>query len=106
MATVPAHALVGALTGLVAPAPPGLRRRFVVLGAVCAVIPDLDVIGFAFGVRYGDLLGHRGLFHSLPFAILLGCLVAVAAFPRGRWRWGGALVLTIVATVLRQFASE
>lgn len=49
-----------------------------VLGAICSVIPDLDVIGFRFGVRYGDLLGHRGFTHSLFFAAavsLLGTLL-------------------------------
>jgi inner membrane protein len=33
--------------------------------------PDIDVIGFRFGVHYGDLLGHRGITHSLLFAALL-----------------------------------
>ena len=40
-------------------------------GAVCSVVPDLDVIGFAFGIQYGDLWGHRGMTHSLFFAALL-----------------------------------
>ena len=35
---------------------------------MCAMLPDVDVIGFSFGVRYGDLLGHRGLTHSIAFA--------------------------------------
>jgi inner membrane protein len=39
-----------------------------IVGAICSMIPDLDVLGFAFGVHYGDLLGHRGLSHSLGFA--------------------------------------
>jgi inner membrane protein len=52
------------------------------LGAVCAVLPDADVIGFKFGVHYGDLLGHRGLTHSLAFAAVLAGLVLPLA--RGR----------------------
>lgn len=44
-------------------------------GAICSVIPDLDVIGFSFGVRYADMLGHRGLTHSIFFAVLLAALV-------------------------------
>ena len=44
-------------------------------GAICSVIPDLDVIGFTFGVRYADLLGHRGLTHSIFFAVLLAAFV-------------------------------
>jgi inner membrane protein len=37
-------------------------------------VPDLDVIGFHFGVRYGDFWGHRGFTHSLLFAALLAAL--------------------------------
>lgn len=44
-------------------------------GAVLAIIPDIDVIGFHYGVAYGDLLGHRGLTHSLLVAIVLGGLL-------------------------------
>jgi inner membrane protein len=42
----------------------------------CAVVPDIDVIGFQFGIHYGDLLGHRGITHSLAFAAVLSILVA------------------------------
>lgn len=52
------------------------RRGLLLLGASCAVAPDLDVIGFRLGVGYGDMLGHRGLSHSLPFAALCAALLA------------------------------
>ena len=52
------------------------------LGALCAALPDADVIGFRFGVRYGDLLGHRGLTHSLAFAAVLATLAAPLARSR------------------------
>lgn len=45
------------------------------LGMACSIIPDLDVIGFSFGIRYGDLWGHRGLTHSLFFAGLLSTVL-------------------------------
>jgi inner membrane protein len=52
----------------------GWRELF--LGALCSVVPDLDVVGFHFGIQYGDVWGHRGLTHSLVFAALLaGSLV-------------------------------
>jgi len=53
-----------------------LPRRWVLLGIACAVLPDVDVIGFHFGIRYGDLLGHRGVTHSLVFAAVVGILIA------------------------------
>jgi inner membrane protein len=52
--------------------------RVLAAGAACTIVPDFDVVGFAFGVGYGDLLGHRGLSHSLLFAAALaGLIVAV-----------------------------
>jgi inner membrane protein len=50
---------------------------------VCSVIPDLDVIGFRFGVPYGDFWGHRGFTHSLVFAALLAGAVIATGFRRG-----------------------
>jgi inner membrane protein len=46
------------------------------------VIPDVDVIGFSFGIRYGDFIGHRGFTHSLLFAALLAGAATLLAFPR------------------------
>lgn len=37
-----------------------------------SLAPDLDVIGFCFGVAYGAPWGHRGATHSLLFAMVLG----------------------------------
>src|SRR5688500_13501365 len=74
--------------------PDGAPLRFWLLGMACAVLPDFDSIGFAFGIRYGDLLGHRGLSHSLLFAALFGWGVAVLAFRGAEWRpWRGRLAL-------------
>jgi inner membrane protein len=41
---------------------------------------DLDVVAFRFGVPYDHLLGHRGLFHSLFFALVLGVGVTSVFF--------------------------
>ena len=50
-------------------------------GILASMAPDLDVIGFHFGVAYADIDGHRGLLHSLAFALLLALLAAIAARP-------------------------
>ena len=52
-------------------------------GAVLAVAPDLDVIGFHLGVPYGHLLGHRGLSHSPVVAVAAGGLVAFLGYRHG-----------------------
>jgi len=62
---------------------PEIPKRVWVVGAVCSVIPDADVIGFHFGVRYGDFWGHRGFTHSLLFAAILASLVGLLSFRRG-----------------------
>lgn len=54
------------------------------MGALCAALPDADVAGFAFGVRYEDPIGHRGFSHSLVFAALLATLVLPAVYRRGK----------------------
>lgn len=47
---------------------------------MCSVIPDLDVIGFDFGIRYGDFWGHRGFTHSIVFVALLAAAAVAIAF--------------------------
>lgn len=46
------------------------------LTALCAIIPDADVAGLAFGVKFGSLFGHRGFTHSIMFALIFGGFVA------------------------------
>lgn len=56
---------------------PRMPKRVWLLGAACSVVPDLDVIGFRFGVRYADFWGHRGFTHSLVFAVLIAGAVSL-----------------------------
>ncbi|HTE91168.1 MAG TPA: metal-dependent hydrolase [Terriglobales bacterium] len=78
--------------------------RFWTLLAGSTVLPDADVVGFAFGIGYGDLLEHRGLSHSLLFAaawsltvfsalveVVIGLAIrfpAVSTVPRGLQSFG------------------
>jgi inner membrane protein len=62
---------------------PEIPKRIWLAGVACSVIPDLDVIGFRFGIRYGDFWGHRGFTHSLVYAALLAAVVTVVMFRRG-----------------------
>ncbi len=78
----PTHAMAGLALGA-AFYRPGVPRRLWVTGAALAVAPDLDVIGFAFGVHYGSMLGHRGLTHSLAFAVATAAAVTCTWFRNG-----------------------
>jgi inner membrane protein len=69
---------------------PSIPKRVWTIGALCSAFPDVDVIGFSFGIRYGDFIGHRGFTHSLLFAGLLAsavtALVSRRVFPAiSRW---------------------
>jgi inner membrane protein len=55
---------------------PALLFRVWLAGMICSALPDLDVIGFQYGVRYGAFWGHRGFTHSLLFAAALALAVA------------------------------
>jgi len=78
MPTILAHAAVPLALGL------GLGTRAVsprllVAGIAASMAPDLDAIGLHLGVAYSDTAGHRGLTHSLAFAVLLSLLATAAA---------------------------
>jgi inner membrane protein len=75
VATVISHG-VAAIAISKAFTPGRMPARFWVLSVVCAMLPDIDVVSFSLGIRYSDMLGHRGLTHSLPFALIVGSLAA------------------------------
>lgn len=49
---------------------------------MCSILPDIDTIGFRFGIHYGDFWGHRGFTHSLVFAALLSGAVTAMLIRR------------------------
>jgi len=55
--------------------------RFWVLTVLCCLLPDVDVVGLVFGIPYEHALGHRGLTHSIAFALLIGIVVPKVAVP-------------------------
>jgi len=55
--------------------------RFWVLTVLCCLLPDVDVVGLVFGIPYEHALGHRGLTHSIIFALLIGIVVPKVAVP-------------------------
>lgn len=96
MPSVFSHAIVG--SALVACGVSRPRAGLVALGAALAVVPDLDVVGLAFGWGLDHPLGHRGLSHSLLAAAVLAAVTMLAVRSRpaeSRWRlW---LVLALAA---------
>lgn len=97
MPTILSHAIaaLGLGTAFFGRKAPG---RVLAMGALCAMLPDGDVAGFALGIRYGDLLGHRGLSHSLAFAAALAVAAAVLVRREDGPRWGRLWTYLFLAT--------
>ncbi len=57
--------------------------RLLLAGVAASMAPDLDVIGLKLGIAYANDIGHRGITHSLLFALLLGL---IAGYFAGRFR--------------------
>jgi inner membrane protein len=74
MPSVFSHAIAAVALGGAAIGGPS-RLTIWGLGALCAVVPDLDVVSFHVGLPYGHMLGHRGLSHSLLFAAGLASIM-------------------------------
>src|SRR3954469_11703766 len=54
-----------------------IPRRLLIAGLVASIVPDLDVVGLHMGIHYPSVLGHRGITHSLSFALAIGLLAAL-----------------------------
>ena len=73
MPTILTHAALPLIAGM------AMRRAsapvpLVIAGMIAAAVPDLDVVTLRAGIPYDAPAGHRGISHSLAFALLLGLL--------------------------------
>ena len=100
MPTIFSHGLAAVALGTLYPERK-LPRRFWILAALCAALPDADVLGFTLGFTRHDVLGHRGFTHSIFFAVGIGFLVAIVFFSKVRKfsnHWWGLVAFYFVAT--------
>lgn len=67
-----------------------------VLWSGLSLLPDVDVIGFPLGIRYGDPWGHRGATHSLVFALAVAAVAGLSARAARLPAWRTALVAAAV----------
>jgi inner membrane protein len=87
MPTIITHAVVALGLGRLFTARKMPRLAFWGALVGLAIVPDIDVLWLRFGVPYGAMLGHRGLTHSLPFALVLSALVAAICYRACRVRY-------------------
>ncbi len=48
------------------------------------MLPDADVMTFAYGIPYGSTFGHRGFTHSIFFAVVISAIATALLRPRNR----------------------
>jgi inner membrane protein len=61
-----------------------IQKKGIILGAIIATIPDLDVILYLFYDSYEMLSIHRGLSHSILFSFIGAFLIA---YVLSKWKW-------------------
>ena len=77
--------------------------KLVIVGVLCSIVPDLDVIAFRFGIGYGHMFGHRGFTHSIFFAALFALVLNFTFFRNseaGNWVVFGFLFLSTLSHTL------
>jgi len=101
MASIFGHIAASTALG-VAFFPRQARPAVLLAGAICAAIPDADVLAFRFGISYDSIWGHRGWTHSLLFAGVFGALVAALFFHKSH-DWRKITPFLMVATASHPF---
>lgn len=51
------------------------QKRILFLAIASSIMPDIDVLAFKYGVPYEHMLGHRGITHSIFFAVLWSAIL-------------------------------
>lgn len=81
MPSIFGHAVAGIALGFVCAEEKPPRRTWL-LGAFCALAPDLDWFTAFLRVHPGNYLAHRGITHSLLGAVLIAATVLLLGFKR------------------------
>jgi inner membrane protein len=75
MASAPSHAAFALALGAWL-APKQSPRAALVVVAALAVLPDIDAVGYWLGIPTASVIGHRGVTHSIAFAVAVGLSAA------------------------------
>jgi inner membrane protein len=99
MASVISHAIFASGLGAAGSPDSRMPARYWVTVALIAALPDLDVVVYPLGLNAPNILGHRGITHSLPFAAAFAALVVGLVFRGTAWRplWLRLWVVLFVA---------
>ena len=72
-------------------------KLLVFLAISSAILPDLDVIAFNFGIPYSHPFGHRGFSHSIVFAALWAIILMLAFGKRNKVTWFFVIFLATIS---------
>jgi len=101
MASVFSHAIASVALGKVSFVKE-INWKFWLAGIFCAVVPDADAIGFFMGIPYDSLMGHRGITHSIFFAIILSLFISIICFQHEQLfskKWWAIFLFLFLSTI-------
>ena len=101
MASAFGHAVV-AITASSLVRKPKQRFKLYILSIISSIIPDADVIAFYFGIPYGHMFGHRGISHSIFFAVVWALLLLLIFYPKKVYQYSirkSVFVLIFISTL-------
>lgn len=82
--------------------PNAKNSKLWILSYTCSILPDMDIIMFAFGFGYSHMFGHRGFTHSLTFAFIVGISVTIVFFRQisssSKQFWGLSFFFFLITT--------
>ena len=52
-------------------------KKALLIGIISAILPDIDVLAYKFGIMAPDILAHRGLTHSILFAFIWSAIILI-----------------------------
>lgn len=73
------------------------NRMVLVIAIISAILPDIDVLAFYFGIPYAHPFGHRGFTHSIVFALLWAFSLSFMFKKKERLIYGLVLFLSTVS---------
>ena len=92
MASVFGHAILAGAVGT--SLKKELRKpKVFILGILCSVFPDADILSFRFGIPYESFWGHRGFTHSIVFGLLFGIGIMIVFHWKSKFKNKGLLAL-------------
>ena len=102
MASAFSHALVAYSINKTA-SQPLLNYKFIFFVILSSILPDIDVLAFRFDIAYGDLWGHRGMTHSLLFALVWSVLLWAIMLRSSDFRKYRFISVTSLAAIIILF---